>query len=105
VEVNENDIIRVGLGDSCDVEVDAYLGEVFRGIVTSIANSAKSDAMGTDQVTNFAVKVRLLRDSYAHLENSKQPGVSPFRPGMSATVDIKTRTVRDALAVPVQAVT
>jgi len=105
VEVNENDIIRVGLGDSCDVEVDAYLGEKFKGIVTSIANSAKSDAMGTDQVTNFAVKVRLLRDSYAHLENSKQPGVSPFRPGMSATVDIKTRTVKNALSVPVQAVT
>ncbi|MCF8256068.1 MAG: efflux RND transporter periplasmic adaptor subunit [Flavobacteriales bacterium] len=105
VDVNENDIIRVGLGDSCDVEVDAYLGEVFKGIVTSIANSAKSDAMGTDQVTNFAVKVRLLRDSYAHLENTKQPGVSPFRPGMSATVDIKTRTVVDALSVPVQAVT
>lgn len=105
VEVNENDIIRVGLGDSCDVEVDAYLGEKFKGVVTSMANSAKSDAMGTDQVTNFAVKVRLLRESYAHLANSKQPGVSPFRPGMSATVDIKTRTVKDALAVPVQAVT
>lgn len=105
VEVNENDIIRVGLGDSCDVEVDAYLGEKFKGVVTSIANSAKSDAMGTDQVTNFAVKVRLLRDSYDHLENSKQPGVSPFRPGMSATVDIKTRTVKATLSVPVQAVT
>ncbi len=105
VDVNENDIIRVGLGDSCDIEVDAYLGEVFKGIVTSIANSAKSDAMGTDQVTNFAVKVRLLRDSYAHLQGDKQKGMSPFRPGMSATVDIKTRTVKGALAVPVQAVT
>lgn len=105
VQVNENDIIRVGLGDSCDIEVDAYLGEVFKGVVTSIANSAKGDAMGTDQVTNFEVKVRLLRDSYTHLENTKQPGLSPFRPGMSATVDIKTRTVKDALAVPVQAVT
>jgi HlyD family secretion protein len=105
VEVNENDIIRVGLGDSCDIEVDAYLGEVFKGIVTSIANSAKGDAMGTDQVTNFAVKVRLLRESYAHLNSEKQPGGSPFRPGMSATVDIKTRTVNDALALPVQAVT
>jgi HlyD family secretion protein len=105
VEVNENDIIRVGLGDSCDIEVDAYLGEKFKGVVTSMANSAKSDAMGTDQVTNFAVKVRLLRESYAHLANSKQPGVSPFRPGMSATVDIRTRTVKGALSVPVQAVT
>lgn len=105
VEVNENDIIRVGLGDSCDIEVDAYLGEVFKGIVTSIANSAKSDAMGTDQVTNFEVRIRLLRDSYAHLKSEKQPGLQPFRPGMSATVDIKTRTVKDALSVPVQAVT
>ena len=105
VEVNENDIIRVGLGDSCDVEVDAYLGETFKGIVTSIANSAKSDEMGTDQVTNFEVKVRLIRESYAHLENTKLPGSSPFRPGMSATVDIKTRTVKKALAIPVQAVT
>lgn len=105
VDVNENDIIRVGLGDSCDIEVDAYLGQVFKGIVTSIANSAKSDAMGTDQVTNFAVKVRLLRESYAQLQSDRQKGFSPFRPGMSATVDIKTRTVKGALAVPVQAVT
>jgi len=105
VEVNENDIIRVGLGDSCDVEVDAYLGETFKGIVTSIANSAKSAEMGTDQVTNFEVKVRLIRDSYEHVGSSKQPGSSPFRPGMSATVDIKTRTVKNALSIPVQAVT
>ena len=105
VEVNENDIIRVGMGDSCDVEVDAYLGETFKGIVTSIANSAKTDEIGTDQVTNFEVKVRLLRDSYAHLVNAKQPGISPFRPGMSATVDVKTRTVKKALGIPVQAVT
>jgi HlyD family secretion protein len=104
VEVNENDIIRVGLGDSCDIEVDAYLGRKFKGVVTSIANSAKSSGMGTDQVTNFEVKARILRTSYEDLTNDKQPGASPFRPGMSATVDIRTRTERDVLTVPIQCV-
>ncbi|MBL4586872.1 MAG: efflux RND transporter periplasmic adaptor subunit [Flavobacteriales bacterium] len=105
VEVNENDIIRVGYGDTCDIEVDAYLGEDFKGIVTSIANSAMSAGMGTDQVTNFEVKVRILRNSYTELVNEKQPDQSPFRPGMSATVDIRTRQVTDVLTVPIQAVT
>lgn len=105
VEVNENDIIRVGYNDTCDIEVDAYLDEKFTGIVTNIANSAKSDGLGTDQITNFEVKVRILRSSYAGLVNEKQPDQSPFRPGMSATVDIKTKQVRDVLTVPIQAVT
>lgn len=105
VEVNENDIIRVGYNDTCDIEVDAYLGKTFKGIVTNIANSAMSSGMGTDQITNFEVKVRILRDSYATLVNEKQPDQSPFRPGMSATVDIRTREVRDVLTVPIQAVT
>lgn len=105
VEVNENDIIRVGMNDTCDIEVDAYLGKRFKGVVSSIANSAKSDGMGTDQVTNFEVKARILRSSYAHLNNEKQPDQSPFRPGMSATVDIRTRQVTNVLSVPIQAVT
>jgi HlyD family secretion protein len=105
VEVNENDIIRVGFHDTCDIEVDAYLGKTFTGIVTNIANSAMSSGMGTDQITNFEVKVRVLRESYATLVNEKQPDQSPFRPGMSATVDIRTREVRDVNAVPIQAVT
>ncbi len=105
VEVNENDIIRVGYGDTCDIEVDAYLDENFIGIVTNIANSAMSEGMGTDQITNFEVKVRILRSSYAGLVNEKQPDQSPFRPGMSATVDIRTRQVKDVLTVPIQAVT
>lgn len=105
VEVNENDIIRVGIGDSCDIEVDAYLGRKFKGVVTSIANSARSSGIGTDQVTNFEVKARILRSSYEDLANDKQPGASPFRPGMSATVDIRTRTERDVLTVPLQSVT
>lgn len=105
VEVNENDIIRVGYNDTCDIEVDAYLGKTFKGIVTNIANSAMSSGVGTDQITNFEVKVRILRDSYATLVNEKQPNQSPFRPGMSATVDIRTREVKDVLTVPIQAVT
>ncbi|MCF8275251.1 MAG: efflux RND transporter periplasmic adaptor subunit [Flavobacteriales bacterium] len=105
VEVNENDIIRVGFQDTCDIEVDAYLGKTFKGIVTNIANSAMSSGMGTDQITNFEVKVRILRSSYASLVNEKQPDQSPFRPGMSATVDIRTREVKDVLSVPIQAVT
>ncbi len=105
VEVNENDIIRVGHSDTCDIEVDAYIGEKFKGIVTNIANSAMSEGMGTDQITNFEVKVRILRSSYKTLVNEKQPDQSPFRPGMSATVDIRTREVKDVLTVPIQAVT
>ncbi|MBI1286185.1 MAG: HlyD family efflux transporter periplasmic adaptor subunit [Flavobacteriales bacterium] len=105
VEVNENDIIRVGYNDTCDIEVDAYLDKTFKGIVTNIANSAKSDGTGTDQITNFEVKVRILRTSYSDLVNEKQPDQSPFRPGMSATVDIRTRQVKDVLSVPIQAVT
>ena len=105
VDVNENDIIRVGLGDSCEIEVDAYLNRKFKGVVTSIANSAMSQGMSTDQVTNFEVIVRILRASYADLENEKQPGLSPFRPGMSASVEIQTKKVDDVLAVPIQSVT
>ena len=105
VEVNENDIIRVGFSDTCDIEVDAYLGKTFKGIVTNIANSAMSSGMGTDQITNFEVKVRVLRNSYATLVNEKQPDQSPFRPGMCATVDIRTKQVVDVLSVPIQAVT
>ncbi|MGB0916926.1 MAG: efflux RND transporter periplasmic adaptor subunit [Flavobacteriales bacterium] len=105
VEVNENDIIRVGLGDTCDIEVDAYLGKDFKGVVTNIANSAMSSGMGTDQITNFEVKVRMLRGSYTGLVNEKQPDQSPFRPGMSATVDIRTKQVNDVLVVPIQSVT
>jgi HlyD family secretion protein len=105
VEVNENDIIRVGLNDTCDIEVDAYLGKKFKGVVTNIANSAMSAGMGADQITNFEVKVRILRASYAELVNEKQPDQSPFRPGMSANVEIRTRQVMNVLTVPIQAVT
>lgn len=103
VEVNENDIIKVHNGDTALVEVDAYMDKKFKGIVTEIANSSNNNGISVDQVTNFVVKVRLLRDSYLYLINEKNQ--VPFRPGMSASVDIQTRRVINVIAVPIQAVT
>lgn len=106
VDVSESDIIRVNVGDTAVVDIDAYLNRTFTGVVTSIANSANSVAgMTTDQVINFAVKVRIVRDSYADLIPADNPYYSPFRPGMSATVDIQTKKVFNVVAVPIQAVT
>lgn len=105
VEVNENDIVRVNNGDTCEVEVDAYLGEEFKGIVTEIANSANVVGSSADQVTNFDVKIRILASSYQDLIGEDTSKISPFRPGMSATVDIRTTTEKDILSIPIQAVT
>lgn len=105
VDVNENDIVKIHLNDTTLVEVDAYLGQKFKGIVTSIANSANTNGTSADQITNFEVKIRILRDSYSHLLNKNQDNNSPFRPGMTATVDIQTKTVSNVLAVPIEAVT
>lgn len=103
VEVNENDIIRVLTGDTAIVEVDAYMDDKFNGIVTEIANSATTTGISVDQVTSFDVKILLLEESYQHLITGTNP--MPFRPGMSATVDIQTETKWDILSVPIQAVT
>jgi HlyD family secretion protein len=105
VDVNENDIVRVKLNDTADIEVDAYLDRKFKGIVTEIANSANTLGTNTDQVTNFSVKIRILQESYSDLIENKPKTYSPFRPGMSATVNIKTKTVTNALSVPITAVT
>ncbi len=106
VDVNENDIVRVSLNDTALIEVDAYLNRKFKGIVTEIANSAESTGITTaDQVTNFTVKIRILRESYQDLIKPEHPNISPFRPGMSATVDIQTETVYNVLSLPIQAVT
>jgi HlyD family secretion protein len=86
VDVNENDIVKIKVGDEAKVEVDAYLKKQFKGIVTSISNSASS-ALTADQVTNFKVKVRILKESYQDLLEGKPVTYSPFRPGMTATVD------------------
>ncbi len=103
VEVNENDIVRVKMGDTATVEVDAYLDKKFKGVVTEIANSAKTTGVSADQVTNFDVKILLLPSSYQSLITPDDK--YPFRPGMSATVEIKTETKHDVLSVPIQSVT
>jgi HlyD family secretion protein len=104
VEVNENDIVRVTLGDTALIEVDAYLDRKFKGIVTEIATSANTIGISADQVTNFDVKIRILRESYMDMITDSLIR-SPFRPGMSATVDIQTEYVYDVITVPIQAVT
>ena len=103
VDVNENDIVKIAIGDSAKVEVDAYLKKEFKGIVTSISNSA-SATLSADQVTNFKVKVRILKESYADLLVGKPTKYSPFRPGMTATVDIITTRKENVIAVPISAV-
>ena len=103
VQVNENDIPRVKLGDTATIEVDAYLDHKFKGIVTEIANSAKTTGVSADQVTNFDVKILVLADSYQQLINAGDK--NPFRPGMSATVDISTQSKADVITVPIQSVT
>ncbi len=103
VEVNENDIARVKVGDTAIVNVDAWMDEKFKGVVTAVANSAKTTGVSADQVTNFDVRVLILPESYQHL--MKEGSISPLRPGMSVSVDIKTTTKTEVLAVPIQAVT
>ena len=105
VEVNENDIVKVMKGDTALVEVDAYLNRKFKGIVTEIANSASVAGTSSDQVTNFDVKVLLLKDSYEDLIDPANGNLYPFRPGMSATVDILTETRENVISVPISAVT
>jgi len=103
VDVNENDIVKVEIGDDAEIEVDAYLKRKFKGTVTSISNSASSD-LTADQVTNFKVKVRILKESYEDMLKGKPVNFSPFRPGMTATVDIITERKENIIAVPISAV-
>jgi HlyD family secretion protein len=108
VDVSENDIPKVKMGDITDIEVDAYVGKKFKGIVSEIANSAAniSSAAGqinTDQVTNFTVKIQIDPSSYADL--TKMGNKYPFRPGMSGSTEIYTNRAENVLVVPIQAVT
>lgn len=103
VDVNENDIVKLEIGDSTIVEVDAYLKKEFKGIVTEIANSAQG-TLTADQVTNFKVKVRILEESYRDLLEGKPEFYSPFRPGMTATVDVITDKREKTVAVPISAI-
>lgn len=120
VDVNENDVVNVSLGDTASIEIDAYPERFFKGIVTEIANSARVLGAGSqEQVTNFPVKVRILDPHNAHARVGNGSGemvpdqevpmatadAPNFRPGMSGTVDIFTQTVSDVVAVPIQAVT
>jgi HlyD family secretion protein len=108
VDVSENDILRVSLNDQVDIEVDAYLDEKFKGTVTEIANSASNISssgvsLNTDQVTNFIVKIRIDPASYKSMLTEAKK--YPFRPGMSASVDIFTNEENDIPTVPIQCVT
>lgn len=108
IEVNESDIVRVAMGNKSEIEVDAYLSETFLGEVTEIGNTALnagSNGFNLDQVTNFSVKVGIDPESYQHLASDATSSQSPFRPGMSATVDLLTKSVTDIVSVPIQCVT
>lgn len=105
VDVSENNIILVELNDTAKIDVDAYPDQVFKGVVTEIANSANQNQQaGSDQVTNFEVKIKMLKSSYKTLLDSGKENNFPFRPGMTANVDIQTSRVEDAVSVPIQAV-
>ena len=103
--MNENDIIRVSIGDTAIIDVDAYshTGKKFKGVVTKIANTA-NEKTSADAVTEFEVRIRVLNDSYKGLLGDQQV-ISPFRPGMTASVDIITEIKDDVLSVPLAAVT
>ena len=105
VQVNENDIVRVSMGDTALIEVDAYLNRKFKGVVTEIATSANTTGVSVDQVTNFNVKIHILKEFYQDLLTGHDIDYSPFRPGMSCTVEIQTETAEHTLTVPIQAVT
>jgi HlyD family secretion protein len=111
VDVTENDIPKVHVGDSALVTVDAYINRKFKGIVYQIASSqngavaAGVSATGANDVTNYKVYIRLLRSSYADLETPDKPRSFPFRPGMTASADIQTKRRENILCVPINAVT
>lgn len=114
VDVGENDIPKVRLGDSATIEVDAYNDRKFTGVVTQIASSnngasAQSDLTNTStDVTNYKVYIRIIPDSYKDLisaNNASRIKKFPFRPGMSASADIQTKTHKDVLSIPINAVT
>lgn len=109
VDVGENDIPKVHLGDTALIEVDAYNNRKFKGIVTQIASSVSTSTgstttVSTNDVTNYKVHIRLSPDSYKDLIDPTHPKRFPFRPGMSASADIQTRTDPNVLSVPINSV-
>jgi len=108
VDVGENDVVKVHLGDSADVEVDAYNNRKFKGVVTQIASSTKGgagSALASTDVTQYEVRIRLDRGSYSDLIDPTKPKSFPFRPGMNASADIKTKRKDNVLSVPINSVT
>lgn len=107
VSINENDIIRVNFGDTVNIEVDAYYSRTFKGVVTRISNTSGGNQLlsTTDQVTNYDVRIRIIPESYSDLIDETKVYKYPFRPGMSASVDIITKKVQNVLSIPIQAVT
>ena len=103
VDVGENDIIKINIGDTADVEVDAYNNRKFKGVVTKIASSTAGGQNGlssSNDVTNYQVRIRLDKDSYKDLAGK----AFPFRPGMNASAEIRTKKVENILSVPIGAV-
>lgn len=109
VDVSETDIAKVHVGDTSIIEADAYRNRKFKGVVSRIdvssTNSNAAQAISSDQVTNYTVRIYILPSSYSDLAASLPKGKLIFKPGMSASVEIQTRREKDALAVPVNAVT
>lgn len=105
VNVGENDIVKINIGDNAEVEVDAYSDRKFKGFVTKIASSVKtSGTAATNDVTNYEVRIRLDKNSYADLTDPANPKKFPFRPGMNARADIKTKRKDNIVTVPIGAV-
>ncbi len=104
VNVNENDIVRVHLGDSVAIDVDSYqnINKQFKGLVTNIANTAK-DKLSADAITEFEVRILILRSSYE--DQIKKGNKYPFRPGMTASVEILTNRKENVLSVALSSVT
>jgi HlyD family secretion protein len=109
VDVGENDIPKVKIGDTAVVEVDAYNNRKFKGVVTQIASTNRgaggTTTVSSTDVTNYEVRIRLDPSTYTDLMNPKLPKNFPFRPGMSASADIQTKTHLKALGIPINAVT
>lgn len=105
VDVNENDIVRVKIGDTTNIDVDAYntYDQVFKGIVTEIASTANPKP-SPDAVTEFKVKIRVINESYINL--TIEEGIkNPFKPGMTASVEIITQVKDEILLIPISSVT
>jgi len=106
VDVGENDIVKVNIGDSAVVELDAYNNRKFNGTVTQIASSTKTSITSSvsNDVTNYEVRIRLDQESYKDLVDPSKPKKFPFRPGMNASAEIKTKRHENVLAAPITAV-